>query len=101
MNVGKNIDKLLILNVVISFFYFSFTAKAYLPDHSFACQIQHFEKGIELKLVQAKSIDEAIEVAQRDKHGKEKISEVIQCVEVGKEKFRDRNFQKDFENTPR
>ena len=98
MNVGKNIGGLLTLTIIISF---SFTAAAYLPDHSFACQIQHLEKGMKLKLVQAESIDEAIEIAQLDEQGKEKISEVIQCLEVDKEKFRDRTFQKNFENMPR
>ena len=101
MNAGERIDGLLMLIILLSFLSFHFSANADLPDYSFACQIQQIERGITLKLVQAKSIDEAVEVARLGEKGKEKIYEVIQCIEIGKENFRDRIFQKNFENMPR
>ena len=74
---------------------------ASMPEISFACQVLHPTKGEELKLVQANSRQEAIEIAHLKEGSKHRVFEVRQCVVIGEETFRDSIFQRNFEKTPR
>ena len=71
-----------------------------MPEISFACQVQHPLQGMKLKLVQANSKREAINVAHLDGETRNKIFEVIECVAIGEEQFKDKTFRKEFDNTP-
>ena len=74
---------------------------ASMPQIGFACQIYHPETGEELKLVQANSREEAMEIAHLKNDSKHRYFEVKQCVIIGEERFRDSKFQRNFQETPR
>ncbi len=86
---------------LIALLSISQTSKATFPEISFACQVIHPIKGEKLKLVQANTREEAIEIAQLKEDSKLQLLQVKQCVVIGEETFRDSSFQRDFDKTPR
>jgi len=107
MDVGKKtgIDRatkmVLVSIALIATFNAIQDSTASMPEISFACQVQHPTRGIELKLVQANSREEAVEIAHLKEESKYRIFEVKQCIIIGEETFKDSSFQRDFEKTPR
>ena len=107
MNAGRKIELkelaliYLTLFTPVSCLTITPSTNAEMPDTSFACQIQHASQGIRLELVQANSKNEAIDVANLDKDAKNRVIDVIECIVIGEEKFRDKTFEKRFNSTPR
>ena len=73
---------------------------AAMPETSFACQVIHPNQGVKLVLVQSDFKNEAIEIAGLDQNTRTINLDVIECIVIGEEKFKDKIFRKIFDKNP-
>lgn len=102
--LGKALKVVVSTTILLAVFSANSYAR-YLPEKSFACQVQA-KNGIQgLVLVQVDDRKMAFETASELQaltlNGKRSATiAVVQCIELPKERFTDSTFQKFFESTP-